>query len=334
MESRQSGAVDYQKLRKRSPGTWRSGNSATPRARRSTSPSSASTGTSTRAGATSSRSSTRTTTATCGTSPIATSSCSPTGGPEFLRGPRPQEPRSRLPVPRARARALHRLHGHPQDSAPSSSRCSRRSARTRCTRGWRTARRWPSSRSGSTSGKVRRVRERIPSLKTVIVIDHEEDGRPLREGEVAFSMMDNRLETFPVFKAYPETPSVLHYTSGTTGKPKGAHARPRQHLRAVPDDEGRARSEGRRHLLVHGRPGLGDRHELRHHRAVGAGRDAGRGGRRLLERSLVRDDREAPRDRLVHGADRDPHAHEGRPRPGEAPRSLDACATCAASASR
>jgi acetyl-CoA synthetase len=71
-------------------------------------------------------------------------------------------------------------------------------------------------------GKVRRVRERIPSLKHIIVIDHEEDGRPLREGETAFSMMDNKLETFPVFKAYPETPSVLHYTSGTTGKPKGA----------------------------------------------------------------------------------------------------------------
>jgi acetyl-CoA synthetase len=66
------------------------------------------------------------------------------------------------------------------------------------------------------------VRERVPSLRTVIVIDHEEDGRPLREGEVAFSMMANKLEAFPVFKAYPETPSVLHYTSGTTGKPKGA----------------------------------------------------------------------------------------------------------------
>jgi acetyl-CoA synthetase len=71
-------------------------------------------------------------------------------------------------------------------------------------------------------GKVRRVRERVPSLKTIIVIDHEEDGRPLRDGEVAFSMMDNRLERFPVFKAHVETPSVLHYTSGTTGKPKGA----------------------------------------------------------------------------------------------------------------
>ncbi|MBE3072429.1 MAG: acetate--CoA ligase [Acidobacteria bacterium] len=71
-------------------------------------------------------------------------------------------------------------------------------------------------------GKVRRVRERLSALKTVIVIDHEEDGKPLREGEVAFRMMDNRVETFPVFRTYAESPSVLHYTSGTTGKPKGA----------------------------------------------------------------------------------------------------------------
>jgi acetyl-CoA synthetase len=71
-------------------------------------------------------------------------------------------------------------------------------------------------------GKVRRVRERLSALKTVIVIDHEEDGKPLRDGEVAFRMMDSRADDFPVFRTYAETPSVLHYTSGTTGKPKGA----------------------------------------------------------------------------------------------------------------
>jgi acetyl-CoA synthetase len=71
-------------------------------------------------------------------------------------------------------------------------------------------------------GKVRRARERLPNLKMVIVIDHEEEGRKLREGEVAYTMMDHRLDHFPVFKTYAESPSVLHYTSGTTGKPKGA----------------------------------------------------------------------------------------------------------------
>ena len=71
-------------------------------------------------------------------------------------------------------------------------------------------------------GKVRRVRERLPNLEHVIVIDHEEDGKRLREGEQAYRMMDHRLDTFAVFRTYAESPSVLHYTSGTTGKPKGA----------------------------------------------------------------------------------------------------------------
>jgi acetyl-CoA synthetase len=71
-------------------------------------------------------------------------------------------------------------------------------------------------------GKVRRARERLPNLKMVIVIDHEEEGKKLREGEVAYTMMDHRLDHFPVFKTYAESPSVLHYTSGTTGRPKGA----------------------------------------------------------------------------------------------------------------
>ena len=71
-------------------------------------------------------------------------------------------------------------------------------------------------------GKVRKARERLPDLKTVIVVDHEEDGRPLRDGEIAYRMMDRRADAFPVAPTYAETPSVLHYTSGTTGAPKGA----------------------------------------------------------------------------------------------------------------
>jgi acetyl-CoA synthetase len=71
-------------------------------------------------------------------------------------------------------------------------------------------------------GKVRRVRERLPELKTVIVIDHEEDGKPLREGEHAYTMGEHRVERFAIARTYAESPSVLHYTSGTTGAPKGA----------------------------------------------------------------------------------------------------------------
>jgi acetyl-CoA synthetase len=70
--------------------------------------------------------------------------------------------------------------------------------------------------------KVRKARERLPDLRTIIVIDHDEDGRKLRDGEVSFRMMDHREAHFPVAATWAESPSVLHYTSGTTGAPKGA----------------------------------------------------------------------------------------------------------------
>jgi acetyl-CoA synthetase len=70
--------------------------------------------------------------------------------------------------------------------------------------------------------KVRRVRERLPLLQHIIVIDHDPDGKALRDGEMAYSMMDHTIDEVPVVRTYAETPSVLHYTSGTTGAPKGA----------------------------------------------------------------------------------------------------------------
>ncbi|MGA9115411.1 MAG: acetate--CoA ligase [Bacteroidota bacterium] len=71
------------------------------------------------------------------------------------------------------------------------------------------------------AGKVRRIRQSLPALKHVIVVDAG-DGE-LHAGESAFSMdAAPRVEKFPIVSADPEMPSVLHYTSGTTGKPKGA----------------------------------------------------------------------------------------------------------------
>lgn len=70
--------------------------------------------------------------------------------------------------------------------------------------------------------KVRNIVKDLPSLKYILVVD--DDGtKPLREGEYSFKMEEE--EKIYDFKCYPskaETPSVLHYTSGTTGKPKGA----------------------------------------------------------------------------------------------------------------
>ena len=70
--------------------------------------------------------------------------------------------------------------------------------------------------------KVRAVLPELPHLQHVILVD--DDGlKPLGERESAFHMeRSERVETFDVFPSRAETPSVLHYTSGTTGKPKGA----------------------------------------------------------------------------------------------------------------
>jgi acetyl-CoA synthetase len=69
--------------------------------------------------------------------------------------------------------------------------------------------------------KVRKIRDRLPALRLAIVVDA--DGAALGDGECAFSLDgEPRCEAFDAYPATAETPSVLHYTSGTTGPPKGA----------------------------------------------------------------------------------------------------------------
>jgi len=69
--------------------------------------------------------------------------------------------------------------------------------------------------------KVRKIRDTLPSLKYIIVVDY--DGKkPLQEREIAFSLDEAEpVEKLEIFPSTAETPSVLHYTSGTTGQPKG-----------------------------------------------------------------------------------------------------------------
>jgi acetyl-CoA synthetase len=70
--------------------------------------------------------------------------------------------------------------------------------------------------------RLRRGRTGLDSLRTVIVVDQPADGKPLHDGETAFTMMEHRVADFTVCETHAESPSVLHYTSGTTGRPKGA----------------------------------------------------------------------------------------------------------------
>lgn len=69
--------------------------------------------------------------------------------------------------------------------------------------------------------KVRKIKEKLPELTKIIVVDAGD--KQLKENELSFSMLElPEIEHFDIYKADPEAPSVLHYTSGTTGKPKGA----------------------------------------------------------------------------------------------------------------
>ncbi|MBI5868127.1 MAG: acetate--CoA ligase [candidate division Zixibacteria bacterium] len=69
--------------------------------------------------------------------------------------------------------------------------------------------------------KVRKILAQLPEMRHIIVVDP--DGPPLREREVGFRLdQAKRVEQFTVHPTTAETPSVLHYTSGTTGQPKGA----------------------------------------------------------------------------------------------------------------
>lgn len=69
--------------------------------------------------------------------------------------------------------------------------------------------------------KVRKILKDLPDLRHIIVVDA--GGGPLKEREVAFDLDgEPKVDHFECYPSTAETPSVLHYTSGSTGQPKGA----------------------------------------------------------------------------------------------------------------
>jgi len=69
--------------------------------------------------------------------------------------------------------------------------------------------------------KVRRIRDRLPYLEYIIVVDHTRTSK-LENKEIAFYLEKTpSVENMNIFPTKSESPSVLHYTSGTTGQPKG-----------------------------------------------------------------------------------------------------------------
>jgi acetyl-CoA synthetase len=70
--------------------------------------------------------------------------------------------------------------------------------------------------------KVRKIVDRLPGLRHIVVVDAD-PAKPLKEREVALNLFDQPLiDEYTVHPTTADSPSVLHYTSGTTGQPKGA----------------------------------------------------------------------------------------------------------------
>ena len=70
--------------------------------------------------------------------------------------------------------------------------------------------------------KVHEVRGDLPALKHVIVADHRQPPE-VGAGELSWNeLMDAAPDTFDIVQTGPEDGAIMHYTSGTTGKPKGA----------------------------------------------------------------------------------------------------------------
>jgi acetyl-CoA synthetase len=70
-------------------------------------------------------------------------------------------------------------------------------------------------------GKIRRIKDKLPDLAKVIIVDGNDSSPQVNELHFFMEKMP-KIDKFDIVRADPEMPSVIHYTSGTTGKPKGA----------------------------------------------------------------------------------------------------------------
>jgi acetyl-CoA synthetase len=70
--------------------------------------------------------------------------------------------------------------------------------------------------------RIRKIKEKLPCIDLIIVVDTDSN-TILKEKEAAFNIKNTPLvEEITITNTTADSPSVLQYTSGTTGQPKGA----------------------------------------------------------------------------------------------------------------
>ena len=67
--------------------------------------------------------------------------------------------------------------------------------------------------------KIEPLRRSLPGLKHIIIVDQDQDIPPLCDD--FWQLINRASDRFTITPTKPETQALLHFTSGTTGKPKG-----------------------------------------------------------------------------------------------------------------